>query len=145
MAIFDQQGMFSDGQAITATAASTDAIDLGVSDIPANHTFAVAGDNGASCIPIDIVVTEAFNNLTSLAVSVEMDDNTGFSSATTIFTTPAVVLASLRVGYRFRQLVELPEGLTERYVRLRYTVVGTAPTTGKVTAGVVTGRAAGIV
>ena len=85
-------------------------------------------------------MTEAFNNLTSLTISVETDDNSSFSSATTVFTTTAIVLASLTAGYVLKQLVELPEGTNERYVRLKYTVAGTAPSTGKVTAGIVAAR-----
>ncbi len=34
----------------------------------------------------------------------------------------------------------VPRGTNLRYVRLNYTLVGTAPTTGKVTAGIVAGH-----
>jgi hypothetical protein len=33
----------------------------------------------------------------------------------------------------------IPRGTSERYMRLNYTVAGTAPTLGKITAGVVMG------
>jgi len=34
----------------------------------------------------------------------------------------------------------VPIGTNERYMRLKYTLVGTAPTTGKITAGVTAGN-----
>lgn len=139
--IFDAQALFSDGQAITATAASTNTIDLGAPGTPYGSSSALVRDIGKGCeIPISVSLTEAFNNLTSLTISVETDDNSGFSSAATVFTTTAIPLASLTLGYVLKQLVEIPEGTNERYVRLKYTVVGTAPTTGKVTAGIVAAR-----
>lgn len=139
--IIDTQGLFSDGQAITATAASTNYIDLGATGTPYGASSALVRDVGKGCcIPLAISVPEAFNNLTSLQVSIETDDNTSFSSPTTVVLTGAIPLASLVAGYQFKAIYELPEGTSERYVRLKYTVVGTAPTTGKVTAAIVAAR-----
>ncbi|MER9628377.1 Bbp16 family capsid cement protein [Mesorhizobium sp. M0296] len=130
--IFDQQTLLSDAQAITATAASTNLIDLG----PINAGFARDIGKGKP-IPLRIQVVEAFNNLTSLTVALQTDDNSGFASPKTIWS-QVVVLADLILGK-----VVVPEFITrgtdERYMRLNYTVTGTAPTLGKVTAGVVMG------
>lgn len=131
--IFDQQTLLSDAQAITATAASTNVLDLG----PINSGFARDIGKGKQ-IPLLIQVVEAFNNLTSLAVALQVDDNSGFSSAKTVWTT-TLVLADLVAG---KVVIPeyIPRGTDERYLRLNYTVTGTAPTTGKITAGVTMGN-----
>ncbi len=48
-----------------------------------------------------------------------------------------IPLASLVLGYK-SPVITLPMKM-ERYIRLNYTVTGTAPTTGKVTAGITGG------
>lgn len=135
MAILDNQTLLSDRQAITATVASTNTIDL--SPISAG----VRRDIGAgSNVPLLIQVVEQFNNLTSLTVTVETDDNSAFSSPKTVMSSGAIPLASLVAGYQFN-IDNFPRGTDERFVQLRYTVVGTAPTLGRVTAGVTLGGA----
>lgn len=136
--IFDAQALFSDAQAITATAASTNIIDLGAPGTPKHAAAAMTQDIGRGRpVPLRVQVVEAFNNLTSLAIAVQVDDNSAFSSAKTVQTV-TVLLADLVAGK-----VVLPEyvprGTDERYMRLYYTVTGTAPTTGKITAGLVAG------
>lgn len=129
--IMDASLLFSDKQAVTATAVSTNVVDLGVN----------GRDVGpGTAIPLSISVVENFNNLTSLTISVETDDNVGFASAKTVFTSPAIALAQLNAakGKLLPQMI--PVGTDERYVRLRYTVAGTAPTLGKITAGVSMGN-----
>ncbi len=137
MAIMDRTLLFSDGQAITATAASTNLVDLGAYDTRMTQ----ARDKGlGTSVPLEVTVTQSFNNLTSLTISIEGDDNAAFSSATTIWTSPAYTLAQLATGAKYLLPDSLPAGLTERYVRMKYTVAGTAPSLGKITAGVSMGR-----
>lgn len=124
--LLDQQALFSAAQAITATAASTNVIDTGSAKDVGKY-----GD-----IPLLIQVVEAFNNLTSLTVTVQTDDNSAFSSAADVLTM-TIPLASLVLGYK-SPVITLPMKM-ERYIRLNYTVTGTAPTTGKVTAGIAGG------
>lgn len=131
--IFDLQTLFSNAQAITATAGSTNTIDLGP------IATGITRDIGKGTeIPLLIQVVEAFNNLTSLTIALQTDDNTGFSSPKTVWSS-TVALADLIAG-----AVVVPEyvqrGTNERYMRLNYTVTGTAPTTGKITAGVTMGN-----
>ncbi len=131
--IFDQQSILSDAQAITATAASTNVIDLGPI-----ATGIVRDIGKGTQTPLLIQVVEAFNNLTSLTVALQVDDNEAFSSAKTVWS-EVVVLASLTAG--FVAIPEfIPRGTNERYMRLNYTVTGTAPTTGKITAGITMGN-----
>lgn len=122
--IFDYEAMFSDDQDITTTANSENIVDLGE-----------GGGAKATPILIGVQVTEDFNNLTSLTVSLTTDDNTGFSSATTLFTSGAILLADLVAGKQ----INLPplNNDSERYLRLTYTVAGSAATTGQITAGLV--------
>ncbi|HFZ2429921.1 TPA: Bbp16 family capsid cement protein [Klebsiella pneumoniae] len=124
--LLDQQALFSAAQAITATAASTNVIDTG-----SNKDVGKYGD-----IPLLIQVVEGFNNLTSLTVTVQTDENSAFSSAADVLSM-TIPLASLVLGYK-SPVITLPMKM-ERYIRLNYTVTGTAPTTGKVTAGITGG------
>lgn len=135
--ILDATNLFSNAQAITATAASTNIIDLGAPGTVYGAVTPLVRDIGkGEEIELAMRVVESFNNLTSLTISIETDDNAGFASATTIYTSPAYALADLQTGARHLLPDELPVGTNERYARLKYTVVGTAPTTGKITAGV---------
>lgn len=131
--IFDQQSLLSDAQAITATAVSTNVIDLG--PIRAG----VARDIGkGKQIPLLVQVVETFNTLTSLTVALQVDDNEAFGSPKTVWSS-VVALADLKAG---KVIIPeyIPRGTDERYLRLNYTVTGTAPTLGKVTAGVTMGN-----
>lgn len=140
--ILDNTLIFSDGQAITADAGSTNVIDLKATGTPYGASAALARDIGkSSCgIPLNIVVTEAFNNLTSLTISLQVDDNAAFSSPKTVAVSDAIPLASLVAGFRPSFPDYIPEGANEQYMRLYYDVTGTAPSTGKITASVVAGR-----
>jgi len=139
--IMDASLLFSDGQAVTATAASTNVIDLGATGTIFGASSAVVRDIGAgSRVPLVITVTESFNNLTSIIVTIETDDNSSFSSATTVWTSPTYTLAQLATGAKYLLPDVIPVGVNERYVRLKYTLAGTTPTTGKITAGVVLAR-----
>jgi hypothetical protein len=143
--ILDNTLVLSDGQAITATARSTNIIDLGAAGTAYGATAPIRRDVGlATHIPILITVTETFNNLTSLTVQVEVDDDSAFGSPTVVAVGPAITLASgrLAAGQMINFPAELPEGVNERYLGLRYTVAGAAPTTGKLIASIVAGRQA---
>ena len=131
--IFDQQTLLSDAQAITATAASTNVIDLG--PIKAG----IVRDIGkGKPIPLRIQVVETFNNLTSLAIALQVDDSAAFGSPKTVWSqTP--VLADLKAGYVVVHEF-ITRGTDEQFMRLYYTVTGTAPTLGKITAGVTMGN-----
>lgn len=140
MSIMDRTGLFSDGQAITATAASTNIIDLGATGTPYGGSALVRDIGLGNRVPLVVTVTQSFNTLTSLTISIETDDNAGFSSATTVWTSPAYTLAQLAVGAKYLLPDAIPANVNERYMRLKYTVGGSNPTLGKITAGVAAGR-----
>lgn len=138
--ILDNTALFSDAQAITADAGSTNIIDLGAAGTAFGHSAAVARDIGkATEILVTCNVVEAFNNLTSLAISVQVDDDVAFGSPQTI-ATRTYLLADIDATTILSFPAEIPEGANERYIRLFYDVTGTAPSTGKITAGVVAAR-----
>lgn len=124
---YDSLNMFSDQQAITATADSTKKVHLG--------GLKIAGKQDP--IFIDIRVNADFNNLTSLAAKLQQaDTENGAYTDVPGGDSGAVLLASLKAGYKFGLRI-LPRGVTKPWLKLVYTVVGTAPTTGKVTAALV--------
>lgn len=112
---------FSDNQAITATAVSENVIDLGK-----NREVAFG-----TPVPLVIRVKEDFDNLTSLDITVQTAADEAFSSAVDL-AKATVLLADLKVG-KVVPLNFLPAG-NKGFVRLKYTVTGTAPTTGKISA-----------
>jgi hypothetical protein len=112
--IIDYNLQFSDAQSLTADAASTNVIDLGADrDIGPGE-------------PLSIVVTlDAAMGGTSptMAVQVQTDDNSGFSSATTVATSRTI--ASGAAGDSV--VISVPD-TNERYLRLYYDLGGTSPT-----------------
>lgn len=138
--IFDKQNLFSDAQAITATAASTNTIDLGKTGTVMGESAPVARDMGAGMnVPLRVQVVEDFTNLTSLTIAIQTDDNEAFSSAKTVLS-QTLTLAELKAGAVAGALRFVPRGVAERYVRLHYTVTGSAPNRGRITAGIVMGH-----
>ncbi len=134
----DALGTFSNQQAITTSAASTNSIDLGATGTPKpGHSVALKRDIGrGNPVNIRVQVTEAFATCDSLKVAVQSDDDSAFGSAVTVLETEAIAVASLTVGYVFN-LQWIPRNTDERYVQLYYTIAGSAATTGKVWAAVV--------
>lgn len=137
--LLDENTLFSEDQAVTASAASTNYMDLGASATPPGAPAALGNKiGGGNDIPLVISVTEDFATLTSLTVTIEVDDNTSFSSARTVASTGAIPVAELVAGY-ITSLTVLPHTIDERYMRLYYTVGGSNATAGKVNASLTPG------
>jgi len=118
--IIDAQLELSSAQAVTAAAASTNIVDLGaVRDIGTGEELYLVG-----------VVTTTMDDTgdnSTLAVTLETDDNASFSSATslqTLFTFPAVSAAGT-IRY-----ARIQPAAFERYIRGYYT-----PANGNLSAG----------
>lgn len=123
--MIDRQNQFSSAQAVTATAGSTDIIDL-----------ASAGRNVGvgEIVYIVVIVTAAFTDVGSdstVAVTLETDDNTSMSSPTTIQT---IGTFSALAAAGTRLISRLPVATYERYIGIRYTVAGGNLSTGSITA-----------
>lgn len=121
--ILDAELEFSDAQAVTAAAASTNIIDLGVArDIGVGEELYIR-------VGVETTMTDTGSDST-LAVTLETDDNAAFASAATVatlVTIPAVSVAGTEYYIR------VPIGTTvavERYIRLLYT-----PANGNLSAG----------
>jgi len=136
--IFDETLLFSNAQAITADAASTNIVDLLATGTAYGHAAPLSKDIGkGNSIPLLVQVVETFNELTSMRVVVQVDDNSGFASPKSVLET-TLVAADLVAGRTFPFTV-VPPGTNERYLRIYYDITGTAPTAGRVTAGIVHG------
>lgn len=139
--ILSNESLMSNQQAVTATALSTNIIDTGELGTPVRGVAALRGDVGKGT-PIEVLVqvTEDFNNLTSLKVAIETGTT---ASLGTVLAEETIAVADLVAGKR-SNLRYLPTG-ANRFIGIRYTVTGSAPTTGKVTAGVTQGIPTNIV
>ena len=135
MAILSAQEIYSDQQAITATAASTNVIDFGTPGTWVHATTPIVDDKGVSMICLGIQVTEDFDALTSMDITFETDDNASFSSTKVIYT-ENILLADLVAGKK-TAVRTIPFNTLEQYTRVNYTVNGTNPTVGKITAGII--------
>lgn len=128
---YDALLMFSQAQAITATAASTDVLDLGLPSVnplsPTGARFPAvhATDNP----PVVGKITTSFAGATAIVVALQgSDDNStwgGLASTT-------LAAADLVAGKEFSVVGGRPHKY--RYERLNYTVTGTV-TAGAITAG----------
>lgn len=137
--LMSEQQLFSDSQALTQTAASTNIIDLGATGTVVGGAAALVRDIGKGK-PIPIFVrheVDSGGTSPTLAIAVQIDTVENFASATTVLTTETFSGAS--AGDEHYIEVNLPEGINERYLRLNYTLGGTSPTF-TVSAGVVVHR-----
>jgi hypothetical protein len=134
--IFSAQQLFSDDQAITGDADSTNVIDLGLPDTPYGAVAALNDDIGKGAkIPLLVQVTSDFNTLTSLNINLSTGSTTALG---TTIATQNILLADLIAGKQIN-LDFLPNGIVEQYLGIEYDVVGTNPTLGNITAGIVMG------
>ena len=127
--LYDLENLFSDNQAITADAASTNVIKSASGQL---KEIAYG-----TPIPLRIQVTEDFATLTSLEIKVQTATDAAFTTPVTLATTGAVAAASLKAGY-VAPINFVPKG-NLGYLRIYYDVTGSNATTGKITAGIVAG------
>lgn len=127
--ILDKLLQYSDKQAVTVTAVSTNVVDAG----PTKNA-AIGRDLGAGT-PLFLMVTlsQTFVGGTSLTATLQDSaDNTTFADVASLGVIP---LASLTAGKIYQVGFPVP---TRRYTRVNYTVVGTM-TAGLVSAHLVDG------
>lgn len=127
----DADLLFSDAQAVTAAAASTNYYDTGPLATGNARNLGV-GEELYIAISVDTTFADTGSNST-LTVALETDDNTSFSSAAvvaTLLTIPA--LAAAGTIYFVRMPIETTVPY-ERYLRIYYT-----PNNGDLSAGAVT-------
>lgn len=114
--IVDANLQFSDAQALTATEASTNSIDLKQDR-----------DVGIGKPLFLVIQSQAAPGGTSptIAISHETDDNSSFSSPATVAVSPTLTAAQFALGTIYA--MEWPR-TNERHNRLKYTLGGTSPT-----------------
>jgi len=130
--ILDKFNEFSDAQAVTATAISTNVIDLYPlgNSVGTNTTRDIGtGEDIYLVVMTETAATDTSSDAT-LTVTLESDDNVGLTSATTHFSTGALAFAAFSPAGTVVANVKLPAGSYERYLGVRYTVAS-----GPLTAG----------
>lgn len=133
----DKQNEFSDAQAVTVTALSTNVIDT----LPMTSNPNVTQDLSARGVPgpyIMFAVPTAFTagGAATLTITIESDSTANLATSPTVhWTSSAIPVASLVAGYQF--FVPLPIGQVERYLGVRYTVATGPMLTGNIDAAVV--------
>lgn len=136
--ILDTQLLFSgtiaaDGtrsaQAITATANSTNVIDLRNATTP---TLVDEGIDGETMWLV-VQVGQIFNTLTSLTIALVSDSATSLASSPVTHYSASILLATLAAGATVVR-IPLPSADYKRYLGLIYTVVGSNPSTGTLNA-----------
>lgn len=133
--LMDAQNLFSNAQAITATAKSTDTVDLG----PRSHAANSQGQEDRLEILLNINTTFTAAGAATLTVQLRSSQNSDMSSPVVHDVSDALTVAELVAGsrVRFRPRIPLEAG---RYFDLNY-VVATGPmTAGALTASVVQSR-----
>lgn len=123
--IFSANQLLSDGQNVTADAASTNVIDLGAAGTPYGAAAALDRDVGKGN-PVHILVNnDADSSGTSqtCAVVIQVDTVENFASPTEL---ARVNLGASVQGDQIGIQV-LPTGANQRYLRLYYDVGGTTP------------------
>lgn len=127
--ILDAELLFSDAQAVTAAAASTNYIDLSqVRDIG-------TGEDLYIFVSVDVALTDSGSDST-VAVALEGDSTTTFTpdASTSLFTIPALAAAG---SIYYAKLSPGADALQYRYIQLKYTPANGNLTTGSFTAGIV--------
>ena len=144
--ILSAEHLLSDDQDLAQAAgsyASTNYHDFGAPGTPYGAAAALSRDLAfGEPVPFEALVTEAFTSggAATLIAVVQADDDSAFGSPTTILTSKTWAVADLLAGVNLFAGLYLPTGITERYLRINYTIGTAAMTAGKVTAGVSGGR-----
>ena len=123
--ILDEQGLFSNKQAITKSCVSENVLDMGKREV-----------SFGTPVGLFIQIAETFNNLTSLSIKVQTSMEEDFSSNVDLVE-QKMLLDELTKG-AVSSIKFLPKG-NLGFLRLVYTVEGTNPTQGAIIAGVVDG------
>lgn len=121
MAIFDADLMFSDNQAVTATASSETVIDCG-------QELLTTGLNGAMELFVAVIPTTDFTGTGSIQVSLQHSD-TKDGSYSVVKALPDTAATEFK-----RSLIPMPL-VHKQFLKLVYTVTGTVAD-GKISAGI---------
>lgn len=131
--LLDKQNEFSDSQVVTATAISTNVIDT-LAGASFGQLIQNLGGFAGSCFLV-VQVDVAFAGGTSLAISLESDSTANLATAPTVhFSSGAIALAALTPAGKTLLVLPLPYADYQKYLGVRYTVVGTMSGGGAISA-----------
>jgi hypothetical protein len=121
--LLDSLGQLDSAHAYTATAISTNVIDLLPNTAPTGGQTNLIRDIGAGEeLHLSILITTAVTTNVSTVFTLESAADTSLASAATIhWTGPTVLLASLVAGYWYAQGIIIPPGAYQRYLGIRMT------------------------
>lgn len=116
--IIDKENEYADGQALTASGASTNIIDHGaVNDLGHGEPLGVL-------VTVDVAADGTTTDET-YQFALQADNDSAFGSATTVWS-KSIGYATLVAGYQF--VIPIGQGdITEQYSRLYLTLGGTTP------------------
>ncbi len=135
--IRDKLLQFSSAQAVTASAESTDYLDLG--------SAREANDNGLIELITRVHTAFVTGNSAVLTVALQADNDAAFGTPTTVLQSAAAIAAATLVAGYEPLRVRVPRLIVpERYVRLYYTVGTGSFSAGKIDAELVLDRQANI-
>ena len=123
----DKQLEFSDSQAVTATAISTNVVDLNTAFNFNTGVDIGTGEDVYLVLQCDTAATAA--GAATVTVTLESSAAAGLTSSTVHFTSATYALSDMTAG-KTLLAIKLPAGNYLRYLGLRYTVA-----TGPLTAG----------
>jgi hypothetical protein len=127
----DSRLEFSDGQAVTATAISTNVVDLISNASGKNPVRDIGTGEDVYLVVITRTAATDSGNDATLAVSLESDSTENLATSPTVhFTTGALAFGAFSAAGSVLAAVKLPSGNYERYLGVRYTVAS-----GPLTAG----------
>ena len=125
--ILDAQNEFSDSQAVTSTAISTNVIDMDAASIPKN----IGGSEPLYLVIQTAVTCTDTSSDATVAFTLESDSATALNSSPTVhFSTGALAFAAYATAGTRVAVTPLPFGDYKRYLGVRYTVAS-----GPLTAG----------
>lgn len=132
----DAQLTFSDAQAVTAQAGSTNVVDTGPLFSGITGRNLGMGERVWVAVTVDVALTDAGSDST-VSVELQTDDNAAFSSAALVSTLGTIPALAAAGSSYFFPLPPATDAIPyERYIRLRYTPNNGNLSTGTFTASI---------
>lgn len=131
--ILDATLLFSDAQAVTADAASTNIIDFGAPGTSFSGQTQTRDLGPGTPLYVHASVDVSFATIVSMNIILQTATSSGFGSPIVVWTSRLFLLAEMVAGFRF-ELPPVYGSQILRYLRLYYDV-NTSATAGSITAG----------
>lgn len=141
--MIDKENLLSDSQdlaQVAGTYASTNAIDLGAAGtVPAGFQARGAPGHDLGRSPMMEILIQVDETFVGTGATVQVDiissASANLGTPTVLASSAAIAKATLIAGYQFR--LSVPQGITQRYLGVQYTIAVATTTAGKVTTALV--------